>query len=66
MFSTDPHRTPPSAAHSPASPIEPGTDPSEREERRHEALRRFGYDPAAIYALAGEALTMLVGRRSPF
>jgi hypothetical protein len=28
------------------------SDSGDHDERRHEALRRFGYDPAVIYGLA--------------
>ena len=52
MFFKRQHLPPPDARNEHA-PVDQVAE-CDRDERRHEALRRFGYEPAVIYGLATE------------
>ena len=52
MFHSDQDPTAPRPARAGERAEPDRAGPAERDERKHEALRRFGYEPAVIYGLA--------------
>ena len=52
MFSSDQDPKTPRRARAGERAEPESPRPPERDERKHEALRRFGYEPAVIYGLA--------------